>query len=474
VKNLIVLLFVGLAGVPCVGMVAAQELLVAPPGSDLGRMVPELAMPKMPEPGLEQDQQHDGGPGEGDFGNDVPNEQNATTPYDETPYDETPYDESPYDESWESGDSIELLEPYVSDDYQMFQGNEAGLESTGTWIRRGFWYAEVDAVIFNRKFSRDGVVLIGQQVGRSTSPFGGFVDNQMRLNGTKPGAHGVPRLTLGRFLFRDHYNRDHVGEFTIYGGGEWTQESRLDVNPNNALGTDFLIVPATVDGGNDSFDFAKSSQFRYDHRFNSFELNYHVKDRMGRDHMEMEPSGHWVRRAGPSVSRSLLAGIRFFELNEDFLWTASDIDVGNDGTNDGDGSVKIHTDNDLIGTQLGVSWMYETARWSGGVRAKGGVYLNVLDIRTGSVIPNATDTVVSDSALDGEEMSFIGEAAFIGKWHLRPNFSLRAGFETMLVTSTALAPAQGRNAFLPSGPSSIASSGDSVYLGASIGFEGYW
>jgi hypothetical protein len=459
VKNLIVLLFVGLTGVSCVGMVAAQELLVAPPGSDLEGMVPELAMPQMPEPGLEQDQQLDGGLSQGDFGNEVPSEQYATTPY---------------DESWESENSIEQLKPYVSDDYQMFQRNEAGLESTGTWIRRGFWYSEVDAVIFNRKFNRDGVVLIGQPVGFSTSPFGGQVHNQLRLNGSKPGAHGVPRLTLGRFLFRDHYNRDHVGEFTIYGGGEWTQESRLDANPNNALGTNFLIVPAFIDGGNDSFNFAKSSQFRYDHRFNSFELNYHVKERMGRDHVEMEPSGVWVRRAGPSVSRSLLAGIRFFDLNEDFNWTAKDIDVGNDGTNEGDGSVRIHTDNDMIGTQLGFSWIYETARWSGGIRTKGGMYLNIMDLRVSSVIPNDTDTVVSDSALDGEEMSFIGETAFIGKWHLRPNFSLRAGLEIMFLSSVALAPAQGRGAFLPSGPSSIASSGDSTYLGGSIGFEGYW
>src|SRR5947208_82208 len=30
----------------------------------------------------------------------------------------------------------------------------APIESTGTWLRRGFWYAETDAVIFNRMWSR--------------------------------------------------------------------------------------------------------------------------------------------------------------------------------------------------------------------------------------------------------------------------------------------------------------------------------
>ena len=30
----------------------------------------------------------------------------------------------------------------------------APIESTGTWLRRGFWYAETDAVIYNRLWNR--------------------------------------------------------------------------------------------------------------------------------------------------------------------------------------------------------------------------------------------------------------------------------------------------------------------------------
>src|SRR5689334_14763416 len=30
----------------------------------------------------------------------------------------------------------------------------APIESTGTWLRRGFWYAETDAVIYNRMWNR--------------------------------------------------------------------------------------------------------------------------------------------------------------------------------------------------------------------------------------------------------------------------------------------------------------------------------
>ena len=466
-KNLIVLLFVGLTGTSCLGVVAAQELLVAPPAGDVGESefgmnVPDLAMPPMPEPVLEGDQQ----------GDDDYNQQ-----------DDEEYVTTPHADSWESEDYTEQLEPYFSDDYQRFQCDEPVLESTGTWIRRGFWYAEVDAVVLNHWLGRDKFILIQQPTSNfnKPNPFADqFLANQMLIDGTKPGGEGAPRFTLGHFLFRDHHNRDHVGEFTIYGGGEWTQQARLDANPNNNLanvGSTVLVVPVSTDRGNASFDGALSSQFRYDSRFNSFELNYRVKERMGRDHMEMEPSGHWVRRAGPSVSRSLLAGFRFFDLNEDLAWDASGIDADNDVNTPGeDGNLRIHTDNDMIGTQLGLSWAYERARWSGGIRAKGGMFLNLIDVHINSVIPNATDSIVSNSTLETEELSFIGEAALIGKWHLRPNFSLRAGLEIMFLSSTAVAPRQLRGAFIPSGPTLVVvgDNSNTTYMGGSIGFEGYW
>src|SRR5690348_12712483 len=38
----------------------------------------------------------------------------------------------------------------------------APIESTGTWLRRGFWYAETDAVIFNRIWFRKDLRLAAQ------------------------------------------------------------------------------------------------------------------------------------------------------------------------------------------------------------------------------------------------------------------------------------------------------------------------
>lgn len=444
VKKVIVLLIVGLWAASCLGVVAAQELLVAPREEVVHGAVPDLAMPPISD--------------------DAPI------------HDDLPM---PPEESWEfSEEDGQVIEPSPLDEYNMFECDPLTLESTGTWLRRGFWYAEVDAVISNRKWRKDPIVLIQQPVGNSSSVIqpNSLIFNQLLLQGSRPGAEAAPRLTLGRFLFRDRSNRDHVGEFTIYGGGEWTQEAQLLANPNNNLGSSQLLVPIELANGNTSFDGATSSQFRYDSRFNSFELNYHVKERMGRDHLELEPSGHWVRRAGPSTSRSFLAGLRFFDLNEDFDWTASGIGADPNAGEPGlEGSVRTETDNDMIGTQVGFSWNYETARWSAGARAKGGMFLNIIDVRSNTIRPVNLDDeemLVTDSALEGEEVSFIGEAALIGKWHIQPNFSLRAGFEILYLTSAALAPNQ--ISFIPSGPVGLSSSGDPVYMGGSIGFEGYW
>ncbi len=451
-KNLILLLIVGLAGTCCLQAAVAQELLATPPGEEVGSGIPDLALPPMPNTAEE-----------GEF-----HQMDDGSQYEE-------YEPVPQGESWEGGEYIEGYESYAGDEYSLFHCDEPVLESTGTWIRRGFWYAEVDAVIYNRKWNRDSIVLIQQPVGTSSSIFfNTVVSNQLLLNGSKPGAEGAPRFTLGHFLFRDHNNRDHVAEFTAFGGGQWSQSARLDANPNNSLGTTVLLVPVEISGGNTSFDGATTSNFDYNSRFNSFELNYLVKERLGKDHVEMDPSGHWVRRAGNSMSRSLLAGIRYFDINEDLLWEAADFELGATASDDV-GYVRVDTDNDLIGTQLGFGWNYETARWSVGMRAKGGMFLNIIDMRTQSLIPTTEeDSLSDDSALEGDELSFVGETAFIGKWHLKPNFSLRASLEVLFVSSTALAPSQLRGTFLPTGPTQIVSADDSTFLGGSIGFEGYW
>ncbi len=433
-KKLVVLLIVGLSAWANQSAVA-QELLV--PGVDTGDAF-ELDLPPMPEPAAE---------GSGTRGESVTTPQSVIL----------------------DGDQFQPSFEDSSDDYSQFCAcDTAILESTGTWLRRGFWHTEIDAVLLNRVTNKDSVVLISQLTA-SPNPFFGVDQNRLEIGGTRPGVEGVPRVKLGRFLFRDHKNRDHNAEFIVYGGGQWSQGARLDENPltNGAPG---LFVPQQLTGGNVAFNGATSSQYEYDSRFNSFEINYHVKQRMRNDRMELEPSGHWVRRAGPSVSRTLLAGIRYFDMTENLDWDATGIPDFDGDTATEIGNYLVRADNDMIGTHAGFSWNYETARWSLGASAKGGVFLNIVDVQSAFFV---TGGLTSGGAVQSEDtLSFIGESSVIGKWHLRPNLSLRVGLEVLYVTSVALA--QNQINFIPSGTSALSSSGDPAYLGGLIGFEGYW
>jgi hypothetical protein len=344
-------------------------------------------------------------------------------------------------------------------EFQLFDCDPALLESTGTWLRRGFWYAEADAVLLQRRFDRNGVLLM--QVGPTNQAPVFFPHEIMGIDGDRPGVEGAPRLKVGRFMFRDEANRDHNLEFVAFGGGNWSQEGQIS--------EDILFVPSQLKGTNEAFDGATDSNFRYDSWFESFELNYHVKQRMLKDRMELEPNGQWVRRAQPSRSLSFLAGLRYFNLDEHLDWQAFGIPDANDDDVDEQGTYDIQTSNHMIGTQMGLSQAFETARWSLGAYVKGGMYLNMIRLESEFDI---TDTASGETDLDGDNISWIGEASFIGKYHVTPNFSMRAGLEILHVTGTALAAQQ--IDFNPSGSPYIGMGKDNVYLGGSIGFEGYW
>jgi hypothetical protein len=353
------------------------------------------------------------------------------------------------------------VETGASREWQLFDCEPALMESTGTWLRRGFWFAEADAVIFRRSFDRDGIALMQSNPLNNFPAL--FPRNILAIDGSKPGAETTPRIKVGRFLFRDKDNRDHNLEFIAFGGGNFSQEGRLDE-------PDGLFTPTRISGPNISFTGATSSQYRYDSFFNTFELNYHLHSRMMKDRMELEPNGDWVRRAQPTTTRSFLAGLRYFNLDEHLNWTAFGIPNPDDNALTETGLYDIRTGNNMIGTQMGVSSSYDTARWSIGGEVKGGMFVNMIDLDSSFSI---TDGVTSGSNdLQRDNISWVGEAKVIGKYHIRPNFSIRTAFEVMHLAGIALATSQ--IDFVPSGSPFVSQNNDAVYLGGSIGFEGYW
>lgn len=236
-------------------------------------------------------------------------------------------------------------------EYSDFHGHvPAPIESTGTWLRRGFWYLETDAVVWNRMWNRDDKLFAADDPQMQDpgffSPFNPtrqlITNRLMFLQSAHPGEDGSVRATLGNFLFRDSKNRDHTMEFTAFGGGDWQQQPVI--SSAQPFG---LFVPFYIDGnlsnqqgtiiGNKSFDESSFQSIDYKSDYASFEFNYRVKQRLGRDRLKLDPNGCWHRDANPGFEREFLAGLRFMELGETLDWRAEDIqegtsqDLGNDG-----------------------------------------------------------------------------------------------------------------------------------------------
>jgi len=279
-------------------------------------------------------------------------------------------------------------------------------------------------------------------------------------------------VTMGRFLFRDGRNRDHLTQVTWLGGGGFSQANRLAATTAAGLSTNDLI--RTVSRG---FQGATTSNFDYSNDLQSLEWNYVIKQRMRRDQLLLQPDGEWVRAATPSRTYGFIAGGRLMGVNEDLNWRAPSINVGTataPNVRDGDFFNRAETSNTLIGTQIGGSAAYEASRWSLTASTKMGSYWNNERVKEDFLAPDTTNPANDSSgatAIRGDGLAFVAEADLMARWHLRPNVSLRVGVEALHVTGIALAPHQ--LDFVPGGQTAIADSGFSTYIGSAIGLEWY-
>jgi hypothetical protein len=366
--------------------------------------------------------------------------------------------------------------PQALDDFAQFNAGAhdlwshapAPIESTSTWLRRGFWYVEADAVVWNRHWNRDAMMFAADDPDVN-SPLFFFNQTQLlttnrliMLDGAHPGEDTAVRVTLGHFLFRDQRNRDHTAEFSVVGGGDWEQHREVtSVNPNG------LFVPFTIDGANRSFDLSSGQTLDYSSQIASFELNYRVKQRMRRDRLVMDPNGNWHRSATAGFYHDYLVGLRMMQMRDILDWRAEDIfEPGSDGI------YVIRTDNDLFGFQLGGGIAYQASRWSIESLGKAGVYVNdALGLSRLDFTDEGDDADDFNRRMTEDELSAVLEARVIGRWHMMPNFSLRASLDIMYLSSIALAPNQAN--FIPVF-ATLNTTQDPFYMGASFGFEGFW
>lgn len=360
----------------------------------------------------------------------------------------------------------------------------APVETSGTWLERGYWYSEAEAVMMVRQWNRQRLILAGDGLPffGPTGAIAGFSNSNrnLSLGRSTPGREGSVRFTLGRFLFRDNNNLDHTLEFTVFGGGEYGQNSSVEADviaDGNAI-PGMQVLTGTDFNAETSFDGAQSMAIQYDSRVNSFELNYKASTRLSRDRMELLPTGEWVRRANAGFTFDFLGGVRYIDLTENLSWSATDIfSLNNAGIPVGaNGQYDVRTSNDMFGVQGGFGCAYKGARWSVTTTGKLAALANDLKTRAGlefadGATNDTLDDISSYNANRTDTISMLGELSVIGRLHLRPNISWRTGYRMMYLTHVALAPHQ--LDFQPD-DARVNSTGDIFYHGLSTGLDFYW
>jgi hypothetical protein len=343
-------------------------------------------------------------------------------------------------------------EYYESDD----PDGAAPAVSSGEWIRNGCWYADVGATYFNRSAAvKNDVPLSFDFITASNLDLSTLVsENNL---GYQPGID----FTLGRYLGRDVRNRDHSVEFTFMGLNHWQAAKSITAQDPGGI---FLFLDAFAEVP--VFEGSNFQSIDQTSDFNSYEINYRIDRRLGRDRMVYSRDNKWVREATSNWTCSVLTGIRTVIVNERMYWFA-------DNTQ-GTGNYTVNTHNNMVGPQVAGELFYDNAYWRLGVRGKTGALVNfasqsstvrILDDNGNPLSPNR------DESVDGHSMSFVGGLSFIGEYRFRPNFGIKSSFDLLWLTDLALA--QNQLTFFPSSPPQLSDSHSLFLNGFTFGFEWY-
>jgi hypothetical protein len=287
-----------------------------------------------------------------------------------------------------------------------------------------------------------------------------------RSLGFEPGG----KITLGRFLCRDQRNRDHSLEFAFFGLFDWQQSNGMVARTEDSLFT--LIDPYnhTVNevGG---FNQAQEQNFTYDSSFDSYEMNYVIAQRLGRDRLELSPEGEWVRKLSGNHTSTFLGGVRYISIGEGFDWRSAAADP-----TEGNGLYQVTTNNQMVGLQFGHELMFQRPKYRFGIRNKVGGYINYADQNSFVNIVDSRDQNTGDQTRiesgSSHDMAFVYDLSIMAAYHIRPNIAIRTGYEFMFINQLALAPEQ--LTFVPPPDSRIVTGGALLYNGFSIGLEMVW
>ncbi len=167
-------------------------------------------------------------------------------------------------------------------------------------------------------------------------------------------------------------------------------------------------------------------------------------------------------------------GARFFRFYDEF-------DVAAAGSILGDSSWDTSIDNQIVGPQVGLTWVNRRQRWSISTDVKFTFGYNVQDwsqtAAMGSgLIPGATNSLLygrptwSEQGLRKEQFSPVGELRVEAAYHLTKAFALKAGYTGMYVGNVRRA-AQSVRYFLPTMGFQDAGTQNLVVNGFNLGVE---
>jgi len=375
--------------------------------------------------------------------------------------------------------------------------------TSGRWFNRGCWYTKQDVIYLERSergrhkrilateydptiattLNQYGTTTAGYQPSQLTSvitvaspltyslPFGS-TGNYLPINaslGFSPGA----RLTIGANLGTDAMNRDSAIEFTFQGLNHWSQQGSISAyQPNqNTLDTNFVALPLSPQIPNSAPGFTGSNfqSYVYNGSLNSYELNFRVTRRMGRDRTVLTREGIWARVATPQVLPGFYGGLRLITYNESFLWNS----VGTDPSTIA-GTYAIRTHNDLFGPQFGGTVAYQHEHWRFSGRLAGGALVAFADqnsIVGGYNLVNGT-SINATSSNSNTTLALMLDFGLNCIYQFRPNMGLRVGYQIMALSNLALAERQ--ITFLSLNPGIINQDHGLYFQGISAGLEFAW
>jgi hypothetical protein len=337
--------------------------------------------------------------------------------------------------------------------------------SSGDWFWNGGWYVAGESLWMDR--SRNNRRVIAEQA--YLDPFGAvrtlkFTSAAQPFN-VAPGA----RVTIGKSLGRDYLDRDRAFEFIYYGGMSYE-----DVDGRNAVNNGILVSPLAPLAPGFSGATAYATKFNSD--FNSWEWNYKLRRRLGRDQLVMSPGGNWTRHAERGWLPALIVGTRLANVNEQFSLSSSRADVPQDQFS---GRYHIDAGNWLLGLNIGGELISQNEFYYWGLRGRAAPALTFAStaqqgagIDTVLVPPGGRQTVAFTDEATRTGPGFIGDLTLMAGWNITPNFALQVGYDFLWVAGMATATRQlnldNRDV------NAIDVGGQTFYNGVSFGFYGSW